>query len=249
MCVWVAVHLHHDQDRILHSLRNTNVEKTQHMFVTTERQNADLQLEELTGLSGQLSWEESPLNIVSSTVHRYLQTIYSQCMSLQQMQKMVWDARIQTPRNLESNSKRNDAELRGERTSSVQRIQSSIHSNVEPETAELLLRTVHAVDQLSIYGVVVQCAESQSQIFACDLISYLTEHETRGTSARDSSTQNRNDMIEHLPETARLVTVCEDAGCVRTHSKAQYFMTGPGLDEFDNADVHRECIHTSSTSS
>ena len=49
-CMWAAVHLHHDQDRIPHSLQNMNVEKIQHMFTTTQRQNADVQREELTGL-------------------------------------------------------------------------------------------------------------------------------------------------------------------------------------------------------
>ena len=57
-------------------------------------------------------------------------------------------------------------------------------------------------------------------------------------SLQHSSTQNRNNMIEHLPETARLVTVYEDARCVRTVSKGPYVMT----DEFDNASVCREYI-------
>ena len=68
-------------------------------------------------------------------------------------------------------------------------------------------------------------------------MTYLAKNETWDSLARGSLTQNRNDMIENLPETARLATVCENAGFVRTISKRQYFMTRPGLDEFCNASV------------
>ena len=83
-CTWAAVHLHHDQDqdRLQHSLRNTNVEKVQQMFTTTERRNADLQPKESAGLSERRSWEESLLSIMHITAQRYLQTIYSQGVCL-----------------------------------------------------------------------------------------------------------------------------------------------------------------------
>ena len=59
-CMWVAVHLHHDQDQILRCLRNMKVEQIQQIFTTTGNQIAELQFEELAVLYGQLSWEESP---------------------------------------------------------------------------------------------------------------------------------------------------------------------------------------------
>ena len=91
-CMWAAVHLHpdHDQDRLLHSLRNTNVEKIQQMFTTTERRNADLQPKESAGLSGQRSWEESLLSIMHITAQRYLQTIYSQGVCLYRSCAVSW---------------------------------------------------------------------------------------------------------------------------------------------------------------
>ena len=52
--------LHHDQDHILRSLRNTNVEQNQQIFTTTANKIANFQFEELADLYGQLSWEASP---------------------------------------------------------------------------------------------------------------------------------------------------------------------------------------------
>ena len=37
----------------------------------------------------------------------------------------------------------------------------SVHVNAEPETVELLFRTVHAANQLSIYGAVAYWCSSQ----------------------------------------------------------------------------------------
>ena len=74
-------------------------------------------------------------------------------------------------------------------------------------------------------------------------MSYLTKHEKTGdTSARGSSAQERNELIANLPEAARLATVCEDAGFVRTVSQGQCCMTGPQLDDLGTR-VCREYAH------
>ena len=62
--------------------------------------------------------------------------------------------------------------------------------------------------------------------FSVTLISYLTKHEARGTSARGSSAQERNELIANLPEASRLATVCEDAGLVKAVSIGPHFMRG-----------------------
>ena len=101
--------------------------------------------------------------------------------------KTVRDARIRTRRRLESNSTQNDAELRGEQAPVVQRSKSVSKRSieVEPGSAELLFRTLHAANHLSIYGAVAHwcnrqqvqvtelSTEPQSQLVFRDLISYL----------------------------------------------------------------------------
>ena len=106
----------------------------------------------------------------------------------------------------------------------------SIHSNVEPESAELLFRTLHAANQLSIHGAVAHwCNRQQVQVTELSTEPHLF-HGIGNTSARCKSAQSRS-----LLEAARLATMCEDAGFVRAVSKGQSFMTGPELDEVDNS--------------
>ena len=94
---------------------------------------------------------------------------------------------------------------------------------------------MHAAKQLNVYGAVAHWSDHQQQqvtelsaephcnLVRCDLISYLTMHETGDTSMRHNPTQDRNFM--------------------RTVSKGHNLMTGLELDEFDNASVCRDYTH------
>ena len=150
-------------------------------------------------------------------------------------EKMIRDALIQTRRGLDSNGTKNDAELRGVRA--------------EPDSAELSFRTVQAVNQLNFYGAVAHwcsrqdvkvtqsSAEAQSQLVPHDFVSYLIKHETGDTSTRGNSLQSRFGLIANLSKAARLATVFEDAGFVRSCLEDQFFMSGLELDEFVNSNV------------
>ena len=96
---------------------------------------------------------------------------------------MVWEPLLPTRREMERHLRRHDEDVCRERTPSVPSIQvcaeGKIHSNADPITAELLLKTIVAVNQLSMYGAVGKwCNESHvNYVLPSRLVMKLTKHE------------------------------------------------------------------------
>ena len=125
----------------------------------------------------------------------------------------------------------------------------SVQYNMEPQTAELLLRTKIAVNQLSIFGAVADwCqdftrrAEGHASEARGDLLQtspmtklrkfLLSMHhilpriqflELRSLD-RDLA-QQRDEKFKNLPEDVNLAQIGDDAGSTRSVSAGQFFVT------------------------
>ena len=58
--MWAAVHMHEEKDQIQRALRNLSVAQIQQIFASTQNQIVSSQQTELSGMHGQLNWDESP---------------------------------------------------------------------------------------------------------------------------------------------------------------------------------------------
>ena len=121
--------------------------------------------------------------------------------------------------------------------------EASTHSNAEPQTAALLLRTKISVYQLSIYGAVAHwcnnqilpAAEPHDEQNAApevppELVSLDTKHKTLDISAWEDLAQKRDEEFGDLFLGVELARVCEDAGLTRTVSAGQFIMTRPAVE-------------------
>ena len=126
------------------------------------------------------------------------------------------------------------------------------HFTDEPHSSELLLRTVIAVNQLTIDEAVSSwcykqkvpvtdlSAEATTQPFPENLLPCLTKHSTGDVSARGDLAQDRDRKICNLLDEAKNCKVCEDAGFVRTVLIGHHFSSSRGLIQFVNVSLCRE---------
>ena len=126
-----------------------------------------------------------------------------------------------------------------------------------PHTAELLFRTALAGNQISIYGAEAYWCNDQygqatklraahgSEDVPPDLASYLTKLTIHTFWAQGDLAQRRDEEIANIPEAARLATLREDAGFVKTVSVCQFFLTSSELklSMFGDSIVCREHTH------
>ena len=129
---------------------------------------------------------------------------------------------------------------------------TSKHYKADPQTAELLLRTIFAVNQFSIYGAVAdwcpaftQRAEGHSSQSAgklaakvsddevpevpSELVSCLTKNTTWNSNAQGNLVQQGDGKFQILPEDVQLMQISEDAGFTRSISAGQFFVTNAAV--------------------
>ena len=109
---------------------------------------------------------------------------------------------------------------------------TTIHHNAEPQTAELLLRTAIAVNQLSIHGAVADWCRAFNQRaeghpsggtgklvakFSDDyfskvpseLVSCLNKNATWNSKAHGNLVQQRDEKFQNVPEDVQLTQISE----------------------------------------
>ena len=124
---------------------------------------------------------------------------------------------------------------------------TTTHCNADPATAELLLRSIISVYQLTIYGAEADWCEelaqqiadhsstrtghlvpkvkneSESKVAPTD-VSILTKSPLINVQARRNSVQQHREKFENLPEDIRVSKASEDAGFIRKVSRGQHFV-------------------------
>ena len=132
----------------------------------------------------------------------------------------------------------------------------SVHVSGDPETVEVVFRTIISVNQLSIYGAVPDiCEEVASKISDCpastgkpvaeekpetmvsptDLSTAANPLLTRDR-ARRNLLQEYKQKLENRPDELRIMQVSSDTGSMKTVVPGQYFMT---KDEAELAKIDR----------
>ena len=107
----------------------------------------------------------------------------------------------------------------------------------------LLLRTIIAVNLLSIYGTVTKCCNSQSppriakpqteqvavRVVPSHLVTGFTQHETLDNFVQGDLVHKR-DEDKKLPATPQLSKVCEHVGFTTTVAMGKIFVTRSGTE-------------------
>ena len=143
-----------------------------------------------------------------------------------------------------------------QRTSETAKVveKTSIHHKAEPTTAELLLRNIVSVNQLSTYGanadwcqelahrVEAHSPQSRTPVAKVDNdpatrvpsvdVSSLTKGPLWSPRARRNLVRQHDEKCEYLPEDLPLTKACDDAGFMRNVSQGQLLISIP--------DVHLE---------
>ena len=123
----------------------------------------------------------------------------------------------------------------------------SIHFCADGDTIETVFRTIISINQLSIYGAVLDVCEEYSTchtrterlvvaeqsdplLAAADLLT-TTPTPSIEAPAQENLLQKHKERVEKLPQPGRLLKICTDAGFLKTVEVGQYFMT-KHTDEF-----------------
>ena len=134
----------------------------------------------------------------------------------------------------------------------------SIHKAADLETIETVFRTIISVNQLSLYGKVVQICEvyetfhdrteqsvvrgQSSSSFVPSVIKTEVPLDYDDRARKDLLLQQYGERIEKLPEQDKLSKCCADAGFLNVVEIGQYFMTKDTeeFSQFTNAVACRE---------
>ena len=120
----------------------------------------------------------------------------------------------------------------------------------DPDTLEVVLRTIISVNQLSVYGAVADmCDELASRISDCsESTGRLVDEDKSETMVvpTDLSTTTKplltNETVQgdllreyerqfaNLPDDIKLIRLCSDAGFVKTAAEGQFFVTQNGAE-------------------
>ena len=123
----------------------------------------------------------------------------------------------------------------------------SLHFCGVDDTAELVLRTIISVNQLSIYGAVADmCDEVACRISGCSEVSgkflLLRDHDDANRTVDSEQNGSDHDKVQgnllhdyehqfaNLPDNHQLFKLCSNVGITKTVAKGQYFTT------FDDAE-------------
>ena len=119
----------------------------------------------------------------------------------------------------------------------------SIHFCGDPQTDEVIFRTIISVNQLSAYGAVADmCEEVASRISNCSAsmerlvakdkletmvaptdLSSTTNPLLTNAQARRNLLRDYKQRFADLPDDLRMIKLCSDAGFMKTVDRGQYF--------------------------
>ena len=105
---------------------------------------------------------------------------------------------------------------------------TTIHYNAEPQTAELLPRTIQGPEghpSEIAWKLVAEVSDDEAPKVPSELVSCLTKNTTWNSKAHKNLVQQRDENFKNLPEDVQLTQISEDAGFTRSVSMGQFFVT------------------------
>ena len=110
-----------------------------------------------------------------------------------------------------------------------------LHFCADGDTIETVFRTIISVNQPSIYGAVSDLCKEYSRCQTrtrrlvvaeqCDPLFEPANLLIMTPTAQENTLQNHKERVEKLPQPDQLITICTDAGFLKTVGIGQCFMT------------------------